>query len=57
MRGLETDHVILEPMRGLKKLHTMAQTDTQTDGHSDSMTDSKSVTGLRGVLGTLFLIH
>ena len=32
MRGLGTDHVISGTMRGLeKKLHPMAQTDTQTD--------------------------
>ena len=30
MRGLGTDHVISGPMRGLKKLHPMAQTDRQT---------------------------
>ena len=36
----ETDHVILEPMRGLKKQHHMAQTDKQTDRHGDSMTIS-----------------
>ena len=27
-------------LRGLKKLHPMAQTDRQTDGHGDSMTDA-----------------
>ena len=35
MRGLGNDHVISGPMRGLKKLNLMAQ----TDGHGDSMTD------------------
>ena len=44
MRGLGTDHVISGPMRGLKKLHLMAQTtretDRQTSGHRDSMTES-----------------
>ena len=40
MRGQETDNVISGPMRGFeKKLHSMAQTDTQTDGHGASMTD------------------
>ena len=40
MRGLGTDHVTLGPMRGLNKLHPMALTDTQTDGHCDSKTES-----------------
>ena len=43
MRGQETDHVISGQMRGLKKLHPMAQTDKLTDeltdGHGDSMTE------------------
>ena len=39
MRGLGTDHAISGPMRGLKKLHTMAQTDKQTDNHGHSMTE------------------
>ena len=42
--GLETDHVISGPMRGLKKCmgnghHTDRQTDRQTQGHVNSMTD------------------
>ena len=40
MRGLGADHVISGPMRGLKKMHPMAQTNKQTDGHGDSKTDS-----------------
>ena len=40
MRGLGTDHVIVGPMRGLKKMHPMAQTNRQTSGHRDSMTES-----------------
>ena len=40
IRGLGTDHVISLPMRGLKKLHPIAHTDTQTDGHADYMTES-----------------
>ena len=44
MSVLGTDHVILGPMRGLKKLHPMAHTNThthtQTDGHRDSKTES-----------------
>ena len=43
MRGLETDHVISGPMRGLeKKPHGEGadrHTDGRTDGHRDSMTD------------------
>ena len=39
MRGLITDHVISGPIRGLKNLHSMAQTDTQTDRHHDSKTE------------------
>ena len=40
-----TDHVISGPMRGLEqKLHPMTQTnrqtEPQTDGHGDSMTES-----------------
>ena len=35
-----TDHVISGPIRGLKKLHPMAQTDTHPDGHSDSINNS-----------------
>ena len=36
MRGLDTEHVISGPMRGLeKKLHPMAQTDRQTDTQTD----------------------
>ena len=39
-----TDHGISGPIRGLKKLHPMAQTDRhtdiQTDGHGYSMTNS-----------------
>ena len=31
MRGLGTDQVISGPVGGLKKLHLMAHTDTQTD--------------------------
>ena len=44
MRGLGTDCVIAEPMRGLKNAFNGAnrKTDTQTEGHgdSDSMTES-----------------
>ena len=40
MRGLGTDHVNSGPIIGLKKLHPIAQTDTQTDGHGDSKTES-----------------
>ena len=44
MRGQETDHLISGPMRGLKKLQPMAQTNRQTEkqtgGHRDSMTES-----------------
>ena len=40
MRGLGTDYVISGPMRGLKKLLSMAQTDQQTDRHGDYMTES-----------------
>ena len=44
MRGLGTDCVIAEPMRGLKNASNGAnrKTDTQTEGHgdSDSMTES-----------------
>ena len=40
----ETDDVTSGPIRGTKKMHTMAQTDRQTDrqtdGHGDSMTES-----------------
>ena len=43
MRGLGTNHVISGPMRGLKKLHSISQTnrqtDKQTDGHGESMTE------------------
>ena len=31
IRGLGTDHVISEPMRGKTKFYPMAQTDRQTD--------------------------
>ena len=43
MRGLETDHVISGPMRGLKKTTWgmyITQTNRQTDRHVDSMTDT-----------------
>ena len=39
IRGLQTDHVISGQMRGLKKLNPMAQTNRQTDGHGNSMTE------------------
>ena len=45
MRGLETDHVISGPMRGLKNVwgsdirQTYRQTEIQTDRHVNSMTD------------------
>ena len=42
MKGLGTDHVISGLIRGIaKKMHPMAQqhTDTQTDGHRESMTE------------------
>ena len=43
MRGQETDHVNSGPMRGLKKMYPMAQTNRQTnrqtDGHGDSLTE------------------
>ena len=35
-----TDHVISGPMRGLKKMHPMAQTEPHTSGHYNSMTES-----------------
>ena len=38
MRGLETYHVISEPMRGLNKKCMRLR--KQTDGHGDSMTES-----------------
>ena len=38
MRGLGTDHVISGPMRGLKKLHSMALTDTETHRLTDIVT-------------------
>ena len=34
-----TDHVTSGPMRGLGKMHPMAQTNKQTSGHGDSMTE------------------
>ena len=43
MRGLGSGHVTCGPMRGLKKMHgegTNTQTDRQTNGHRDSMTES-----------------
>ena len=43
MRGLGTDHVISGPMRGLKKTASDGankQTNRQTSGHRDSMTES-----------------
>ena len=44
MRGLGTDHAISGLMRGLKKMHLMAQTDKLTnkltDGNRNSMTES-----------------
>ena len=36
----ETDNAISRPMRGLKKLHPMAQTSRHPDGHGDYMTES-----------------
>ena len=36
MRGMGTDHVISGPIRGLKKLHPMAQ----TDRHGNSMIEA-----------------
>ena len=41
MRGHETDHVITGPMRCLEKncIRWRRQTDKQTDGHRDSMTN------------------
>ena len=36
MRGMGTDHVISEAMRGLKKLHPFAYSHTHTDEHPDS---------------------
>ena len=44
MKGLETDHVIAGPMRGLQKTmenghQTDNQTNKQTDRHVNSMTD------------------
>ena len=38
MRGLGTDHVISGQMRGLKKMHPMAQTNRQTDTQTDIAT-------------------
>ena len=43
MRGLETDHVISGPMRGFEKTvsdDANRQTNRQTDGHGNSMTES-----------------
>ena len=45
MRGLGSGHVICGPMRGLEKNcmgrgQTHRQTDRQTNGHRDSMTES-----------------
>ena len=46
MRGLGSGHVTCGPMRGLEKncmggnRHTDTQTDRQTNGHRDSMTES-----------------
>ena len=43
MKGLGTDHVISGPMRGLKKTVSDGankQTNRQTDGHRNSMTES-----------------
>ena len=34
-----TDHVISGPMRGIKQLHPMAQTDRQRDKHGNSVTN------------------
>ena len=44
MRGKETDHVISGPMRGLTKncIWWGKQSNRQTDGHGDSMTDQVS---------------
>ena len=43
MRGLGSGHVTCGPMRGLEMNFTgRGQTDTQTDGHVDSLTESKS---------------
>ena len=38
MRGLETDHVILGPMRCLKKRFRNGHTDSATDGRMDIAT-------------------
>ena len=38
MRGLETDHVISGPMKGLGKTYRMGR-GQHTNGHRDSMTD------------------
>ena len=35
-----TDHVISGPIRGLKKLHPMAQNHRQTDRHGNTMSES-----------------
>ena len=40
MRGLGIDQFISGPIRGPKKIDPMAHTDTQTDRHSDSKTES-----------------
>ena len=40
MRGQETDHVISEPLRGLKKTASDGA-DRQTSGHRDSMTEGQ----------------
>ena len=60
MRGQETDHDISGPMRGLKKLHLMAQTkrqtDRQTSGHRNSMTDPAQRVNLRAHYNSQFCV-
>ena len=64
MRGQETDHVISGPIRDLKKTASNGadrQTQTQTDGHRNSMTDpaqrAESVKMLYTEDHLTFLLH
>ena len=44
-------HVIGGPMRGLKRLHPMAQTDKQTNRQTDGHGESKTKSAQRGRVG------